>query len=36
MGVDADTIGIFKINIKGFCKDTIENMTKDWPGGSYP
>ena len=20
---------------EGFCKDTIENLTKDWPGGSY-
>ena len=28
MGVDADMIGMFKTNIKGFCKYTIEN-TKD-------
>ena len=24
-----------KTNTKGFCKDTIEKLTKDWPGGSY-
>ena len=24
-----------KTNIKGFCKDTIEKLTKDWPGGYY-
>ena len=24
-----------KTNTKGFCKETIENLTKDWPGGSY-
>ena len=22
-------------NTKGFCRETIENLTKDWPGGSY-
>ena len=36
MGVDLDMIGMFQTNIKGSCKDTIENMTKDWSGGSYP
>ena len=24
-----------KTNTKGFCKETIEKLTKDWPGGSY-
>ena len=24
-----------KINTKGFCKEKIEKLTKDWPGGSY-
>ena len=28
-------IGIVKNNTKGFCKATIEGLTKDWPGGSY-
>ena len=28
-------IGMVKKNTKGFCKETIENITKDWPGGSY-
>ena len=26
---------MFKKNTKGFCKETIEKLTKDWPGGSY-
>ena len=28
-------IGMVKMNTKGFCKDAIEKLTKDWPGGSY-
>ena len=24
-----------KKKTKGFCKETIEKLTKDWPGGSY-
>ena len=24
-----------KTNTKGFCKDTIEQLTKGWPGGSF-
>ena len=24
-----------KTNTKGFCKDKIDNLTKNWPGGSY-
>ena len=24
-----------KTNTKVFCKDTIENLTKNWPVGSY-
>ena len=35
MEVGAKLIGMVKTNTKGFCKDTIENLTKDWPGGSY-
>ena len=35
MGVGAKLIGTAKTNAKGFYKDTIENLTKDWPGGSY-
>ena len=31
----AELIGMAKTNTKGFCKDTIEKLTKDWPGGSY-
>ena len=28
-------IGIEKTNNKELCNHTIENLTKDWPGGSY-
>ena len=28
-------IGMVNTNNKGFCKDNIEKLTKDWPGGSY-
>ena len=35
MEFGAKLIGMLKINTKGFCKDTIEKLTKDWPGGSY-
>ena len=30
-----ELIGMVKTNTKGFCKQTIEKITKDWPGGSY-
>ena len=29
--VGAEIIGMVKTNEKGFCKDTIENMTNYWP-----
>ena len=32
----AKLIVMVKKNTKGFCKKTIENLTKDWSGGSYP
>ena len=35
MGYGSDNIGMFKINTKIFWKDTIENLTKYWPGGYY-
>ena len=35
MEIGAELIGMVKTNTKGFCKETIENLTKDWPGGSY-
>ena len=35
MDVGTDIIDMVKTNKKGLCKDTIENLTKDWPGGSY-
>ena len=35
MEVGAELIGMVKTNNKGFCKETIEKLTKDWPGGSY-
>ena len=35
MEVDAKLIGMVNTNTKGFCKRTIEKLTKDWPGGSY-
>ena len=34
MEVSAKLIGIVKKNYKRFCKETIEKLTKDWPGGS--
>ena len=35
MEMGADFIGMVKTNNKGFYKDTIEKLIKDWPGGSY-
>ena len=31
MEVGAKFIGMLKKNTKGFCKETIYNLTKDWP-----
>ena len=36
MEVSAKLIGMVKTNIQVFYKETIEKLTKDWPGGSYP
>ena len=30
-----ELIGTAKTNTKGFCKETIEKLTKNWPRGSY-
>ena len=35
MDVGADMIVMVKINTKIFCKETIDNLTKDWTGESY-
>ena len=35
MEVGAKVIGMAKTNTRGFCKETIEKLTKDWPGCSY-
>ena len=35
MDVGADMVRMVKTNTKRLCKDTIGNLTKDWPGGSY-
>ena len=35
MDVGAELICMVKTNTKIFCKETIENLTKDWPGGAY-
>ena len=35
MELGVQLIGMVKTNTKGFCKDTIEKLTKYWPGGSY-
>ena len=35
MEVGAELIDMVKTNTKGFCKETIEKLTKDWPRGSY-
>ena len=33
--VFAEMIGMVKTNTKLFCKYSIKNLTKDWPGGYY-
>ena len=33
--IGSDLIGIVKTDTEGFCKETIEKLTKYWPGGSY-
>ena len=35
MKVGAELISMVKANTKGFCKETIDKLTKNWPGGSY-
>ena len=35
MEVSAGLIDMMKKNTKELCKDAIEKLTKDWPGGSY-
>ena len=35
MVIGAELIVMVKKNTKGFCKETIEKLTKDFPGGSY-
>ena len=35
MKLGAELNAMVKTNTKGFCKDTIEKLTKNWPGGSY-
>ena len=35
MDVGEEIIGMVKTNTKGLWKDNVENMTKNWPGGSY-
>ena len=35
MKVGAKLIGMVKKNTKGFCKETIGKLTKDWPGVYY-
>ena len=35
MEVGDELIGMVQTNTKGFFKETIENLTKDWPGGPY-
>ena len=35
MDVVADMIDMVETNTKGLFKETIENLTKYWPGGSY-
>ena len=35
MAVGVDFCGPTKMSHTGFCLDTLENLTKDWPGGSY-
>ena len=35
MEVGAEFIGMVKTNTKRLCKDTIEELTNNWHGGSY-
>ena len=34
MEVGAELVGMAKTNTKGFCKETIDKLTKYWHGGS--
>ena len=35
MEIGTELIGMVKTNTKGLCKETIEKLTKYWPGVSY-
>ena len=35
MEIGAEFIGMVDTNTKVLCKETIEKLTKDWPGSSY-
>ena len=35
MELGAELIGMVKMNTKGFYKEKIEKLTKNWPGGPY-
>ena len=35
MEVGAELVGMVNTNTKGFCKEKIEKLTNDWPGGFY-
>ena len=35
MEIGANLLGMVKTNNKVFYKETIQKITKDWPGGSY-
>ena len=35
MEIGAELIGMVKKNTKGFCKETFEKLTKDWPRVSF-
>ena len=35
MELGAELIGMVKTNTTGLCKEKIEKLTKNWPGGSY-
>ena len=35
MEICAELIGMVKTNTKGLCKETIEKLTTNWPGGSH-
>ena len=35
IAISGRPLGLDRKSVVGFCKETIEKLTKNWPGGSY-